>query len=94
MTEQPSVIFLDLNMPGMDGLAVLETIKGDPRLKLIPVVVFTGSEDSGELLKSYDLGANSLIRKSGEVEEFLGKMRTAGAMWASLNVPPPSRLIA
>lgn len=81
----PQFILLDLKLPGMDGLQVLKRIRTSPRTKRIPVVVFTSSRKEEVLLKSYDLGANSFVRKPVDLEQFMEAVRQLGLYWLILN---------
>ena len=85
---QPAVILLDLKMPKVDGLEVLRQIKGDPKLKTIPVVVMTSSRDEQDLVTSYQLGVNAYVVKPLKFEEFVNAIKHLGAFWAVLNEPP------
>jgi two-component system response regulator len=85
----PTVVLLDLNLPRMDGLEVLRRIRADERFKRVPVVVMTSSKEESDILKSYDSGANSYIRKPVEFEQFTEAVRQLGLYWLLLNEPPP-----
>ena len=85
----PAVIMLDLKMPRVDGLEVLRQLKGDPKLKVIPVVVMTSSREDQDLIKSYQLGVNAYVVKPLNFHEFIEAIKTLGAFWAVLNEPPP-----
>jgi two-component system response regulator len=89
---QPALVLLDLKMPKVDGLEVLRQIKGDPALKMIPVVVMTSSREEQDLLTSYQLGVNSYVVKPVEFHEFVDAVEQVGAFWGVINeVPPGSR---
>jgi len=85
----PTVILLDLKLPRMDGFEVLRRIRADERLKRLPVVVLTTSKEDLDILKSYDLGANSYIRKPVDFEQFIEAVRQLGLYWLLLNETPP-----
>jgi two-component system response regulator len=86
----PSVVLLDLKLPKLDGLEVLRQIRSDPRLRRQPVVVLTTSKEDQDILRSYDLGANSYIRKPVDFEQFSAAIRQLGLYWLILNEPPPA----
>jgi CheY-like chemotaxis protein len=85
----PAVILLDLKLPKVDGLEVLRQVKGDDRLKLIPVVVLTSSHEEKDLVTSYKLGVNAYVVKPVEFHQFVNAIRELGAFWAVINAPPP-----
>jgi CheY-like chemotaxis protein len=85
---QPAVILLDLKMPKVDGLEVLQQIKADPNLKVIPVVVMTSSREEQDLISSYELGVNAYVVKPLGFHEFTDAIKQVGAFWAVLNEPP------
>ena len=85
----PQLVLLDLKLPKMDGLQVLQKMREDDRTKRLPVVVFTSSSEQEDMLKSYDLGANSYVRKPVEFEQFSEATRQLGVYWLLLNEPPP-----
>jgi CheY-like chemotaxis protein len=87
--EHPAVILLDLKMPKVDGLEVLQQIKGDPLLKMIPVVIMTSSREEQDLIKSYALGVNAYVVKPLDFHEFIEAIRLLGSFWAVLNELPP-----
>ncbi|HJV64383.1 MAG TPA: response regulator [Geomonas sp.] len=86
----PAVILLDLKLPKVDGLEVLSTIKGDDRLKFIPVVVLTSSREERDVIESYRLGVNAYVVKPVDFSEFISAVKELGAFWAIINEPPPS----
>jgi two-component system response regulator len=87
--DLPAVILLDLKLPRMDGLELLKEIRAHERLKRLPVVVLTSSKEQQDILNSYDLGANSYIRKPVDFEQFMEAVRCLGLYWLLLNEPPP-----
>lgn len=88
--EQPQVVLLDLKLPRLDGLQVLRRLRADMRTRLLPVVVLTTSSEEQDILSSYQLGANSYIRKPVDFEQFVEAARQLGLYWLVLNVPPQS----
>ena len=88
ITDGPKVILLDLKLPKVDGLEVLKRIKGDPRTKMIPVVVLTSSKEQRDIVESYHLGVNSYIVKPVNFDGFTEAMREVGVYWLMLNQPP------
>jgi two-component system response regulator len=84
----PRVILLDLKLPKVDGLEVLQRIKTDPRTCLIPVVVLTSSREQCDIIESYQLGVNSYIVKPVDFAQFTESMRQLGLYWVLLNQPP------
>jgi CheY-like chemotaxis protein len=87
----PSLILLDLKLPGIDGFDVLRQIKSTAVLKRLPVIILTSSKEEGDLALSYDIGANSYLVKPVSFEGFLGVVRQIEGYWLSLNVGPPER---
>ena len=85
----PAVILLDLKLPKVDGLQVLEAIKGDPELQAVPVVMLTASREEKDLLRSYKLGVNAYVVKPVGFKEFIEGIQDLGIFWAVLNEPPP-----
>lgn len=85
----PDLILLDLNLPGVDGLHVLERLKADPRLRQIPVVVLTTSAAARDVGAAYDLHANSYVVKPVNFLEFVQAMRSIEAFWLGLAQGPP-----
>jgi CheY-like chemotaxis protein len=86
---RPAVVLLDLKMPKINGLEVLSTLKGDPELKGIPVVVLTSSREAPDLAESYRLGVNAYVVKPVEFAAFVMAVKQVGAFWAILNELPP-----
>ena len=89
-TVDPVVVVLDLKMPKIDGLEVLRRLREDERTKLLPVVVLTSSDEEKDIVRSYELGCNSYVRKPVEFAEFSEAVRKLGLYWMLLNEPPPS----
>ena len=85
----PSLVLLDLKLPKISGLEVLQRIRSDPRTRRLPVVILTSSREEQDLMRSYDLGANSYIRKPVDYTQFLEAIRQLGIYWMVLNEPPP-----
>ena len=86
----PVVVLLDLKMPRVGGLEVLKTMKSDPALQAVPVVILTSSREETDLIVSYKLGANAYVVKPVDFEAFVKAVHDLGAFWAVLNEPPPS----
>jgi len=85
---RPQVILLDLKLPKVDGLQVLERIKSDPRTKSIPVVMLTSSRQECDIVESYNLGVNSYVTKPVEFEQFVEVVRNLGLYWLLINEAP------
>src|SRR5216110_3473380 len=86
----PAIVLLDLKMPKLNGLEVLKTIKADPALQTIPVVMLTSSREEGDLVQSYQVGVNAYVVKPVEFGDFMGAVSRLGGFWALVNEAPPS----
>ena len=87
--ENPAVLLLDLKLPKIDGLEVLQQVKSDNRLKTIPVVVLTSSHEEVDMMRSYELGVNAYAVKPVDFHEFVNAVKELGVFWAVINEPPP-----
>lgn len=90
----PIFILLDLKMPKVDGLEVLQQIKSDERLKVIPVVMLTSSSEEADLVRSYRLGVNAYVIKPVDFTQFVEAIRQLGVFWAVINMPPPAAALS
>lgn len=88
----PIVILLDLKMPKVDGLEVLQTIKADAALKTVPVVMLTSSREEPDLVRSYALGVNAYVVKPVDFQQFVESVKQLGVFWAVHNEPPPGSI--
>jgi len=85
----PAVVLLDLKLPKVDGLEVLEKVKRDENLRHVPIVMLTSSREEQDLVKSYELGVNAFVVKPVEFNQFFKAIQDLGVFWALLNEPPP-----
>jgi two-component system response regulator len=85
----PQIVLLDLKLPKVDGLEVLRQLRDDQRTRLLPVVILTSSKEESDLLRGYELRANSYIRKPVDFPRFVESVREIGLYWLVLNEPPP-----
>jgi DNA-binding response OmpR family regulator len=90
--DNPAVLLLDLKLPKVDGLEVLEQIRSDEKLKLIPVVVLTSSHEEKDMVASYKLGVNAYVVKPVDFHEFVNAIKELGVFWAVINQPPPGSI--
>jgi two-component system, response regulator len=88
MKMMPNLILLDLKLPKIDGLEVLQRLRNDPRTQLLPVVMLTSSNEQEDLIKSYSLGANSYVRKPVDFLQFTAAIQQLGLYWLVLNEKP------
>src|SRR6201981_2465184 len=88
----PAVMLLDLKLPKLNGFEVLERVRADENLKMVPVVVLTSSHEERDLVKSYKLGVNAYVVKPVEFHQFVNAVKELGAFWAVVNEPPPGSI--
>jgi len=88
-TEQlPSLVLLDINLPKLSGFDVLKRMRAEPNTQLLPVVMFTSSDEDDDRLRAYSSGANSFVSKPLEFAEFIASAGVLGTYWLSTNTPP------
>ncbi|MFL6693704.1 MAG: response regulator [Ramlibacter sp.] len=85
----PAVVLLDLKLPKVNGLEVLQKVRGTASLRSMPVVMLTSSQEETDVLKSYELGVNAYVVKPVEFKQFVTAIADLGIFWAVLNEPPP-----
>jgi CheY-like chemotaxis protein len=85
----PAVMLLDLKLPKIGGLEVLQQVKSDENLQTIPVVVLTSSNEEKDMMRSYKLGVNAYVVKPVDFHEFVNAVKELGVFWAVINEPPP-----
>lgn len=88
----PAVVLLDLKLPKLDGIQVLERLKSEPSLQRVPVVMLTASREEKDLIKSYQLGVNAYVVKPVSFKEFIEAIQELGIFWAVVNEPPPGSM--
>ena len=88
----PAVVLLDLKLPKINGLEVLEQIRSDQALRMLPVVVLTSSNEEKDLVRSYELGVNAYVVKPVDFHTFVNAVKELGVFWAMINEPPPGTM--
>ena len=91
VSDTPLVIMLDIKLPKVNGLEVLQQLRADPRTALIPIVMLTSSNEERDVLESYKNRANSYVRKPVDFDQFIKAVKHLKLYWVILNVPPPDR---
>ena len=84
----PAVVLLDINLPKLSGLDVLTRLRAHPQTRVLPVVMFTSSDEDGDRIRSYSTGANSFVCKPLEFAEFMNSVGKLGTYWLNINIPP------
>jgi two-component system, response regulator len=92
--RRPRLILLDLKLPKVDGMEVLRRLKNDERTKTIPIVILTSSKEERDLVKGYNLGANSYIQKPVDFDQFRDTVKQVGLYWLLINQPPVAEPIS
>ena len=85
----PAVVLLDLKLPKVDGLEVLKQVKSEEKLRMIPIVVLTSSNEEKDMVASYKLGVSAYVVKPVDFHEFVNAIKELGVFWAVINEPPP-----
>lgn len=88
----PVVVLLDIKLPKVDGLEVLQQMRGDPSLRTVPVVMLTSSREEQDIVRSYNLGVNAYVVKPVDFSDFVRAITELGLFWAVINQPPPGAL--
>ena len=88
----PAVVLLDIKLPKIDGLQVLERVKSDANLRAVPIVMLTSSSQEADLTRSYSAGVNAYVVKPVGFPEFVDALRELGLFWAVVNHPPPGTI--
>jgi two-component system, response regulator len=86
MQPMPDLIFLDIKLPKVNGIEVLQRLRKEPQTQNVPVVMLTSSDDNFDIDKTYKLGANSYIRKSVDPDKYMEEVRLAGIYWTTINI--------
>ncbi|MFC3686105.1 response regulator [Hydrogenophaga luteola] len=89
--DLPTVVLLDISLPRLSGLEVLERLRADPRTEMLPVVILTSSDEQKDRLKSYESGCNSFVQKPVDFTAFAETVARLGVYWLATNEPPPDR---
>lgn len=89
--ELPALVLLDIGLPRLSGLEVLERVRRDPRTALLPVVILTSSDEEPDRLRGYQHGCNSFVKKPVDFGEFAETVARLGVYWMATNQPPPPR---
>ena len=89
--DLPAVVLLDIGLPRLSGLEVLERLRADPRTALLPVVILTSSDEERDRLRSYEIGVNSFVRKPVGFADFAETVASMGVYWLATNEPPPEK---
>jgi len=90
----PAVVLLDLKLPKVNGLEVLQKVRSTSYLRSMPVVMLTSSQEESDVVRSYELGVNAYVVKPVEFKQFVGAIADLGVFWAVLNEPPPGSMKA
>jgi DNA-binding response OmpR family regulator len=86
-------MLLDLKLPKINGLEVLQQIRSDQELRLLPVVILTSSHEEKDLVRSYELGVNAYVVKPVDFHAFVNAVKDLGVFWAMINEPPPGSMM-
>ncbi len=92
-SELPTAVVLDINLPRISGLEVLERLRADPRTRTLPIVILTSSDEERDRLQGYLHGANSFVRKPLDPTEFIETVSRLGVYWLAINEPPGGSVI-
>ncbi len=88
----PAVVLLDLKLPKVNGLEVLQKVRATPAMRSMPIVMLTSSQEESDVVKSYELGVNAYVVKPVEFKQFVAAIADLGVFWAVLNEPPPGSM--